>query len=275
MKVLVYQSHIDEPDARPFRHELAQASKSSFEQYAKKHGYDYKWDNKRWIQPVDPAGQTRFFYSFQGLAPSGYDFVIYADSDVIAKSDAPAFPLKEGFSAVPQIEGYKTWINSDELTDKQKVWVDEHLSAYGIKDHEYLNSGVWCADRKVKNKIWNTWRATRNSCLKPKGRGVLLDQPVLNACVANEKINHLGYEWNAISDMLKADSYQKAHFIHYGGLLGSIIWKTQKFLGKPDLLRERIGVLFFNHFCKDMVRYGKTSVKEALTEIINKQFNHG
>ena len=38
-----------------------------------------------------------FFYSFQGLAPSGYDYVIYADSDVIAKSDAPAFPLKEGF----------------------------------------------------------------------------------------------------------------------------------------------------------------------------------
>ena len=35
MKVLVYQSHIDEPDARPFRHELAQASKSSFEQYAR------------------------------------------------------------------------------------------------------------------------------------------------------------------------------------------------------------------------------------------------
>ena len=55
------------------------------------------------------------------------------------------------------------------------------------------------------------------------------------------KLTIIGYEWNAISDMLKAVPYRKAHFIHYGGLLGSIIWKTEKFL-EPLILSERESV---------------------------------
>ena len=275
MKVLVYQSHIERHDNRPFRHELAEASRDSFKKYAQKHGYDYQCDEAGWIDPVEPKSHTIYFYAFQGLAPSSYDFVIYADSDVIARDHAPAFPLKEGFSAVPQINGYKPVIRDNEITDKQQNWVNSHLDAYGIKDHEYLNSGVWCASRKARERIWETWRNQRDSCKTPKKQGVLLDMPVLNATVAGSQINHLSYKWNAISDVLKPESYQEAYFIHYGGLLGSTTWKTKYFLGKPNQLRNRLGILLFNHFTKDMGRYGKLSVNDALSEIINKQFNHG
>ena len=275
MKVLVYQSHVKQHDNRPFRHELAIASRESFEKYAEKHGYDYRCDETGWIKPLEQSGHTKFFYAMQGLAPSDYDYVIYADSDVIASPNSPAFPLKDGFSGISQINGYANAVRTPEITEKQKVWVNNHLKAYGIEDHEYLNTGVWSVCRETRNHIWNTWRSIRKKCKEPELNGVLLDQPVINACIYNRKINHLSWKWNAISDVLQPYLYEQAYFIHYGGLLGSIIWKAPRFLGKPNVLRERVGQILFNSFCSDMGRYGKLPLKEAVTEIINKQFNHG
>lgn len=275
MKVLVYQSHVKHHDNRPFRHELAIASKKSFQKYAERHGYDYKCDEKGWIEPLEQQAHTKFFYAFQGLTHKEYDFIIYADSDVIAQENAPAFPFKEGISVVPQKIAYSPIIRDESLIIKQDTWVKEHLSAYQVQNHDYFNSGVWCVSRSLADYIWENWREVRNSCKNKNLNGVQLDQPVLNACVAGKDINHLSYKWNAVSDWLKPAFYKKAYFIHYAGLLGSLLWKTKHFVGRPEKLRERLGSLLFNHFVGDMGRYGKTPMQEALTEIINKQFNHG
>jgi hypothetical protein len=228
MKVLVYQCKIgngsiwsqywDKGKCLNFYGFETNVAIPSVKKWAEKCGYDYAFYDKSTV-PVtgfftgdnDPIGYIVCERLMHMVQPD-YDYVLYIDTDIYIKENAPAFEFKPGLSICFEYDWYRN-VSHDE----------RYYKYYNItkEQYKYLNSGVFAIDSETA-KFYFDYSMKRLHSLQHSNCW-LWDQDFPNHFQIhhNDKMNYIGEEWNydcrEITDDAHTVTFEQANFYHFCG----------------------------------------------------------
>ena len=255
-KNLIFQAFVPIPgfwsdEELAMKTKLAEDSSSFAKEYADRVGADYCFEREQKIPDMEPSHHTRFFHAFRATAPDwdDYDFVLYLDSDVIVKRDAPDIfekgtdPLNQ-FFACREIVDYEAFL-AKKMVWKKQGWLRDHAYAYRFynKWEQYFNAGMFMAGKRARRLLWDSHRYVRANPrhieapvergLGPVNmHGIQHDQPIFNSIVHNSDLDFcpLSWKWNAFHGMRpgviwgcstgeteREIDFHEAYFLHYVG----------------------------------------------------------
>lgn len=207
MKILVLQIQIGDGNFGEIIKESEQHVKynfSLFEQkyclpsikkWAEKYGYDYKLITESVIPDNDDFFiSDRRKYAFERLMyfdNEEYDYIIYFDTDIIIKNNAPEFPIKPGISMCKEY-----LVEEDNHFLENVTYKRTNKFLENIK-REYYNSGVICIDTKTGKELKNIFlnRLKENDTYDLS----VVDQDLINKWLIENNytmLNILDERWN-------------------------------------------------------------------------------
>ena len=238
---------------------LVLKSKETVSEYAKSIGCDYIFEDKPDL-PESKVYKGVFMKFLWCLALceekyDEYEWIMYIDSDIVMKSpdDIPnifnEIDKSKDFHAVNEPNGYAKYYNNIFIKTRYSMdFIKDHAYIYDFyhKIHEYMNTGVWIANRKCRKLFRENWVNMLNNRKSidqtnawPHKNFGTEDMPLINGMVHNLGISYsfLDCKWNAIADVLKPEFLKKeAYCIHYGGVYSKIIFDNpEELLGRGNL----------------------------------------
>lgn len=205
----------------------------SQEQYAKKHGYDFKvitdfidTTNLHYRQ-----SKMSVFYQKMLVSDTAYEYVIFIDSDILINLDAPAIHLSENFQdKMGIVDEYSQPTREMRLKIQRLMgWEDCATDYYKLCDlnlgtNKVLNSGVLVIQpKKHQDFLENVYHTYLPKSIN-HGRGSHFEQTSLGFELQKQnKYKLLNNKWNAIWGLHKfvgadlQDFFKQNYFIHFAG----------------------------------------------------------
>ncbi len=154
-----------------------------------------------------------------------YDQVLYIDSDVIIREEAPNIFVGKGldrFWAVPVLS------SDPKVEGSRRRSIEAQVAEIGLNIDRYFNTGVMLVGREMRQKI----RAL-DWCSKIIEHPLKLNQPTINKIVKNHaELSVLDWRFNFLFVREnQAEELKKAYFVHFVGqgkkLYASESWRAQ------------------------------------------------